>query len=283
MKQKIYKMICYFIIGITLLFIWVPLWMMMTGTFTGGKEMEENIGSVLGLGTNYVSFPLFPSYPTLQPYVELLLDSPKFFIMFWNSCYQVVPTILGQLLVGVPAAWSFARFKFRGRKLLFTIYIVLMIMPFQVTMVSSYLVLNRLHLLDSHWSIILPGIFSTFPVFIMVKFFTAIPEELIESAKLDGAGNLRIFYKIGIPLGNSGIISAVVLAYLEHWNAIEQPLTFIRDKSHWPLSLYLPQISADKVGVSFIASVVMLLPALLIFLYGQTYLEQGIVASGIKQ
>lgn len=283
MKQRLMKLLSYFILILAAMFVWVPLWMMFTGSITGGTEMAGNIGVVLGYGKRYVSFPVLPAYPTIQPYVELLLDSPKFFVMFWNSCYQVIPTILGQLLVGIPAAWSFARFRFHGKKILFTLYIILMIMPFQVTMVSSYLVLNRFHLLDTHLAIILPGMFSTFPVFIMVKFFKAIPEEMIESAKLDGAGAFRTFFQIGIPLGNSGIISAVILAYIEHWNAIEQPLTFIRDKSNWPLSLYLPMITADKVGVSFIASVVMMLPALLIFLYGQTYLEQGIVASGIKQ
>lgn len=282
MKKRI-RFIAYFILALVALLIWIPLWMMVTGSFTDATEMEENIGSVLGLGGGYASFPILPSYPTLQPYVELLLDSPKFFVMFWNSCFQVIPTILGQLLVGVPAAWSFARFTFKGKRALFILYIILMVMPFQVTMVSGYLVLNKFHIMDTHLAIILPGIFSTFPVFIMVKFFKAIPEELIEAAKLDGAGYISTFIKIGIPLGNSGIVSAIVLSYLENWNAIEQPLTFIRDKSKWPLSLYLPQISSDRVGVAFIASVIMMLPALLIFLSGQTYLEQGIVASGIKQ
>lgn len=282
MKTRI-RFFSYFILVVMALFIWIPLWMVVTGSFTDATEMGANIGSVLGLGGGYATFPILPSYPTLQPYFELLLDSPKFFVMFWNSCFQVMPTIFGQLLVGVPAAWSFARFTFRGKKILFILYIILMIMPFQVTMVSSYLILNKFHIMDSHLAIILPGIFSTFPVFIMVKFFKSIPEELIEAAKLDGAGHFSVFFKVGIPLGNSGIISAVVLSYLENWNAIEQPLTFIRDKSKWPLSLYLPQISADRVGVAFIASVIMMLPALLIFLGGQNYLVQGIVASGIKQ
>lgn len=283
MKRRISKIIIYFILFTTILFIWIPLLMMISGTVMGSTEIIDRIGSVLGYNNEFVSWGILPTYPTLQPYLELLLDSPKFFVMFWNSCFQVFPTILGQLLVGVPAAWSFARLKFRGKKILFTIYIVLMIMPFQVTMVSSYLVLSKLQLLDTHWTIILPGMFSTFPVFIMMKFFKSIPQELIESAKIDGAGNIRIFLQIGVPLGNSGVISAIVLTYLEYWNAIEQPLTFIRDKSQWPLSLYLPRISADKVGVSFIASTIMMLPALLIFLNAQTYLEQGIVASGIKQ
>ena len=117
----------------------------------------------------------------------------------------------------------------------------------------------------------------------MTKFFKGIPEEMLEAARLDGAGEGYIFFRIGIPLGNAGIISALILSFVELWNSIEQPLTFLRDKSYWPLSLYLPQISTDNLGVSFIASLIMMLPAVLIFLKGQEYLEQGIVASGIKQ
>ena len=99
---------------------------------------------------------------------------------------------------------------------------------------------------------------------------------------LDGAGPLRTFLHVGLPLGAPGLLSAVVLGFLEYWNALEQPLTFLKDKTLWPLSLYLPTVTADNAGVSLAASVVMLLPALLIFLFGQKYLEQGIAAAGLK-
>lgn len=265
------------------LLIWLPIWMMITGSFMGLTEITTYLGPALNDKKGYVYWNIFPTYPTLKPYVELLLDSPNFFTMFWNSCRQVIPGVIGQLIVAVPAAWSFARFKFKGKNALFVIYITLMIMPFQVTMVPSYLVLDKLHLMNTHLALIIPNIFSTFPVFIMEKFFKQIPKPLIEAAKIDGAGELRIFFSIGIPLGASGIISAVVLGFLEGWNAIEQPLTFLKDKSLWPLSLYLPGIATEKIGVAMVASVITMTPALLIFLFGQKYLEQGIIASGIKE
>ena len=218
----------------------------------------------------------------MRPFVELFLDTPQFFVMFWNSCIQVFPIVLGQVLIGAPAAWAFARFRFPGRKLLYTLYIVLMLMPFQVTMVSSYLVLDRLGLINTHWAIILPGLASTFPVFIMIRFFTAIPGALTEAAALDGASHWQTFWRIGLPLGAPGILSAVVLGFLEYWNAMEAPLTFLKDQALWPLSLYLPNITADNAGISLVASLMMLLPALLIFFLGQTYLEQGITAAGMK-
>lgn len=289
-KKKLYvrgitvgKAVNYLILICFASLIWIPIYMVISGSLIGPNEIKDYIGGALETKKDYVDWPLFPMYPTLRSYVELLLDTPKFFAMFGNSIKQVVPAIVGQLLVAVPAAWSFSRFRFPGKKLLFGIYIILMILPFQVTMVSSYLVLNQFQLLDTHQAIILPAIFSTFPVFIMVKFFASIPEEMMEAAKIDGANHRQIFLYIGIPLGYSGIMSAIILSFIELWNSLEQPLTFLRDKSYWPLSLYLPQIATDKVGVSFIASILMMMPALLIFLTGESYLEQGIVASGIKQ
>lgn len=265
------------------LLIWMPIWMIIEGSFMGSSEISSYLGQVLNDSDQYASWSLLPVYPTLKTFVELLLDSPSFFSMFWNSCNQVIPGVLGQIIVSVPAAWSFARYNFKGKKVLFMIYIILMIMPFQVTMVSSYLILDKFHLMDTNWALIIPNIFSTFPVFIMTKFFHSIPKSLVEAAKIDGAGEIKVFLYIGIPLGSSGIISAIVLGFIEQWNSIEQPLTFLKDKSLWPLSLYLPEIAVEKLSVAMLASLVTMTPALLIFLYGQKYLEQGIIASGIKE
>lgn len=268
------------IVGMLMIF---PVVLMVFNSLMGPEELKEAYGSVLGTGSGRVSMRLLPDFPTLKPYVELLLDSPDFFVMFWNSCRQVLPVLIGQLVVGMPAAWAFGRYRFRGRRALFLLYMILMVMPFQVTMVSSYLVLTKLSLMDTHLAIILPGIFSTFPVFIMEKFFRSIPDSLIEAAQIDGAGPLQIFLNIGIPLGISGVMSSLILNFLEFWNAIEAPMSFLKTKARMPLSLYLPEITTDQVSVSFAASVIMMLPAILGFLWGQEYLQQGIVASGLKE
>ncbi len=264
------------------LFVWVPLWMLLSASFMGNKEMAHNLTPILTEETGYAHWPVLPQYPTLKPYVELLLDAPEFFTMFWNSCKQVFPIVVGQIVIGAPAAWAFARFRFQGKGVLYALYIVLMLMPFQVTMVSSYFVLDRLGLMNTIWAIILPGSVSTFPVFIMIRFFAAIPSALTEAASLDGAGAWQTFIHLGLPLGVSGILSTVVLGFLEYWNALEQPMTFLKDQTIWPLSLYLPTVTTENAGASLAASVIMLTPALLIFLFGQKYLEAGIAASGMK-
>ena len=263
--------------------VWFPLAFLLGGSFMGTQEVLQKLGHVLGDMKGFASWSLIPQYPTLRPYVELLLDSPQFFVMFWNSVRLTAGVLFGQMIVGVPAAWGFARYDFPGKGALFTLYIVLMLMPFQVTMVSNYLVLNRLSLLDTHMGIILPAVFSTFPVFIMYRFFRGIPRSLIESARLDGASEWQIFWRIGLPLGSAGVMSAMVLSFLECWSMIEQPMTFLKNRSLWPLSLYLPDIAADRAGLALAASVTALIPAILVFLYGQTYLEQGIIAAGVKE
>lgn len=260
-----------------------PVIFLLTGSLMGSGELKEYLGPVMSGGDGFVRWRLIPLYPTLKSYVELLLDLPQFFVMFWNSVRMTAGILAGQLLVGVPAAWGMARYRFPFRRGLYMLYIILMMMPFQVRMLSDYLVLNSLHLLDTHLGIILPGIFSTFPVFIMYRFFCAVPNAVIESAKLDGAGLWQIFIYIGLPLGEGGIVSAMVLGFLEYWNLIEQPLTFLKEKALWPLSLFLPNIGLEKAGVAFVASVMTLIPSVFVFLLGQNDLEQGIAAAAVKE
>lgn len=279
MKEKI-KLVFPLVIALIACY---PVVFLLTGSFMNKRELEAGLEPVMQGTQGYLSWKLIPMYPTLRSYVEILLDSPQFFVMFWNSVRLTLGILVGQLLVGVPAAWGFARFHFPGKKMLFFIYVGLMMMPFQVTMLSNYLVLDRMKLMDTHLSILLPAVFSTFPVFIMYRFFASIPEAIIESAKLDGAGQLQIFIRIGIPLGSGGIVSAMVLGFLEYWNLVEQPLTFLKNKTLWPLSLFLPGIGLEQAGMAFAASVIALIPALFVFLCGQDYLEQGIAAAAVKE
>ena len=164
--------------------------------------------------------------------------------------------------------------------MLLSLYIVLMLFPFQILMLSEYLVLNRMGMIDTLWALILPGVCSTFPVFIMYRFFSKLSKDVIEAAKLDGANERQIFWRIGIPLGMPGIMSVIVLDFLEYWNLIEQPAVFLRTERLKPLSLYISTITKENAGVAFVAALVALLPPLLVFLCGHRYLEQGIAAMG---
>lgn len=264
-------------------FVWIPVWVLTVSSLMGKGEIKERFGGIFYSAATPVAVTGFPTYPTLQPFAELLLDSPEFFVMFWNTVGQVFFILAGQLLIAVPCAWAFAAYQFRGKRLLFLLYIVVMILPFQVTMVSGYLVLDMFHLMNHPLAIILPGVFSPFPVFVIVKAFEGIPVALLEAARIDGAGEGTIFRMIGLPLGKSGIYAALLLGFFEYWNAIEQPLTFLKDKSLWPLSLYLPNITPEQAALSFAAAVVMMIPCVLLSIMGEEYLKEGILSSGIKE
>ncbi len=280
MKNKI----CNFVIIILSLFVWIPFIMILSSTLMPVDEIKQNFGAVLLNDDGYASWNLIPKYISLKPLIELLLDSPEFFVMFWNSVKLVLPILLGQVVISVPMAWGLVNFnKCKLRKIIFGIYMVLMVMPFQVSMVSNYLVLDKLHILNTRFSIILPAIFSTFPVFILYQFFKGIPKEIIEAGQIDGANDFQIFISIAIPMGRSGIISILILGFLEYWNLIEQPLAFLKDSDLFPLSLYISKISYENIGIATVSAFIMLLPSLLVFLYGQTYLEDGIKASGMKE
>lgn len=279
------RIACLLALTLLALFTWWVLWFMGMGALTPEDELLATIGPALQSESREPAvWCLLPSWPTLQPLVQLLLDTPTFFAMFWNACKLAFPQVAGQLVVAAPAAWAFSKLEFPGRRVLYGAYLVLMVLPFQITMVPNYLVLDRLGLMDTPWAVILPGVFSAFPVFIIKKGFDAVPQSLLEAAALDGAGPLRCFVSVGLPLGLPAVLSAAILGFIEAWNAIEQPMLFLKDKANWPLSLYLSNITAGDLGLAMVASLMMLAPPLLLFLTGRKYLEQGIgLAASINE
>lgn len=276
------KVLITLLLAILLFLIVFPIWIAVTGTFSAQWELEKNLSPVFLDAEGYAKWTVLPSAPTLRSLVEVLLDSPGFFVMFWNSVSISLFILAGQLLVDVPAAWALAHFPIKGKKTVLNLYIILMLMPFQVLMFPQYLVLNNLRILDTLGAVILPAVFSTFPVFLLHRFFQAIPREILEAARLDGASELRVFLEIGIPMGTPGILSVCILTFLDSWNMIEQPMTYLKTRALWPLSLFLPEIGIEEMGVGFGAAFLMLVPALLLFLGCQEYLEQGIAMSGGK-
>ncbi len=263
--------------------ICLPIIAVVLGSLKSSRELSDALSAIIGITGGTIQWHLLPLYPTGMHFVKLLFYTPEFFTVFWNSIKLVGCILLGQMFVAIPAAFGFSRFSFRGKHALFLSYVILMLMPFSVLMLPSYLVLNGMHLMNTHWAIILPAVFSTFPVFLMYRGFAAIPKELYEAAKIDGAGDWQTFIRIGLPLGSPGILSALVLGFLEYWNMVEQPLAFLEDLSLWPLSLYLPEIDLRRAGMALAASVITLIPAVFVFFMGQDYLESGITASGMKE
>lgn len=277
MKRKL----LWFLMGVFALIMLLPIWIAVTGAFSSQWELTENLRPVLGNGQGLAKWTLLPQSPTLKSLVQVLLDSPEFFTMFWNSVTITAGILLGQFAIAVPAAWGLAKLHLPRK--LGNLYMVLMLLPFQVLMYPEYLVLKSLGLLNTLWAVILPGVFSAYPVFLLTRFFGAIPEEILEAARLDGAGEWQIFRYIALPLGLPGLLSVGILSFLDAWNLIEQPMTFLKNRALWPLSLFLPETTLTDAGLGFAAALLMLIPALLLFGLCQDALEQGITMPGGKE
>lgn len=262
--------------------ICLPVLILISGSLADGMEWGQRTIGYLRDTQEYIIWRWIPDYPTLEHYKRLLFLSPAFFKLFWNSIGMTAGILLGQLVIAVPAAWAFAVYRFRGKNVLFSLYVILMLLPFQVTMLSKYLVLQDAGLMGTRWAVVLPAIFSTFPVFLIYRSFAGIPVELLEAARVDGAGEWKSFAQVGLPVAQGGILAAMILSFLESWNMMEEPLTFLQDKSLWPLSLYLPEIAMDQAGYACAASVITLTVSLFVFAIFHDALEQGIVTSGLK-
>lgn len=276
------KVPIYILLAAVCLAVIYPAFMMVQLSLQDDLELGRVFAPINGSEGFSKPDPL-PLYPSEQSYIKLLLFTPEFYTVFWNSLRNVAAILICQLAVAAPSAWAFAKFRFRGRKQLFNIYVIFMLMPFQATMLSQYLLLDKTKLMNTPAALILPAVFSTFPVFIMYRSFSAIPDAVLDSARIDGAGEWQIFFRIGVPMGSSGILAAMTLGFLEYWNMVEQPLAFIKDKKLLPLSIFLPMMGSGSEGMVLAASAVTLIPAVFVFIIGQDKLEAGIVASAIKE
>ena len=255
----------------------IPLLILLSGTFMGEMELDQLLFQGADSGARHVVWHMIPLYPTFKNIVELLFDTPEYYVLFWNSVKIVGVVIAGQLVFAVPAAWGLSRSGSRWANLIFGLYMFCMILPFQVTMLSQYIVLNRLNMINTHWAIILPLMFSTFPIFIMYSAFEQIPDSVVEAARLDGAGSFTIFLHMAIPIAKRGIIAAVILGFLEYWNVVEQPVVFLKDKYLWQLSVYLPNVTEGSAGRAFAFALFSCIPSLIVF-----YVGRGILADGIS-
>ena len=217
---------------------------------------------------------------TLSQYVTGLILSPDYLLKFWNSVILVVPIVLLQVAVASAAAYSFTRWRGRARSLIFFVYTILMLMPYQVTLLPNYLVSDWLGILNTRWAIILPGAFAPFSVFLLTKFMRRIPYAVIEAAKVDGAGEWQIFTRICLPQCRGALVTVAILAFIDYWNMVEQPLILLNDAQMQPLSVYLSTINDKEVGLAFAMAVIYMIPSLLIFLWGEEYLVDGITHSG---
>lgn len=211
-----------------------------------------------------------------------LAMNPVYLRLIWNSVALLLPILAGQFVIAPLAAYGFWQWKWKYKEGLFFVYMIVMLMPMQLTLVPQYLVTGWLGIRHSWWAIILPAMFHPLGVFLIRQQIKEFPKECLEAARLDGAGEFQVYRKIMWP-NMSGVISAMlILLFVDNWNIVDQAVVFIEESYKFPMSVYLSQLLDGENVVYYAASVVYMLPALAAFLMAKEYLIEGISMSGVK-
>lgn len=292
-----------FIAAAAILFL-MPTVLTLANSFMTSSEINANYGvmfsNMSGGEKTFISedinLKFIPDKVTLDQYRSVLIKNADYLMKFWNSVILTVPITFFQLLLAVVTSYGFSRYPGKIKGLIFFVYIILMLMPAQVTLVPNYLVLDKFGMIEtqelgvsqemerfiSRLAIILPAVFSPFSIFLLTKVMKRIPISYVEAAKLDGAGEIQIMTKIYLPLCKSALVSIGMLVFIDYWNMVEQPLVLMKgdNSSLHPLSVFLSQISGAEAGLAFAVGAVYMIPTILMFLYGEDYLVEGIAYSG---
>lgn len=247
--------------------------------------MKKLIGIIFALLSAVFVLPVFATVflsfysegtLTLQEYKDLLFDCFVFYPMFWNSVLYAAAITLVQLVVIIPCAFGFSQAKFKGKGVLFVFYIVLMMMPLQVTILPNYIGLRDMGLINTPWGIILPMIFSPFGVVVMHQYMKNTDTSVIEATRLETSSIFRVIITSVIPQLKVCIFAVVLFVFADCWNMVEQPMLFLTDDSLKTLSVFISNAQSYTGAVLFPAAVIFLIPVLLLYLFFSDSLEKGL-------
>lgn len=273
-RDKIAAILRTVLIGVIALFFTIPLiWMVCTSLKTDPEVFAKDwkwLPNVAQWG-NYTSVWTNPDAPMARSFVN------SFFVVFWS--------ILGQLSFASLAAYAFAKIDFKGKNAVFALFLASMMVPSQVTIIPRFMLFKTVGLYNSLWAIILPNLFGASTMFMLRQFYMGLPDDLVEAAKIDGAGHVRIFAQIMLPLTLAAVVSMFILTFISCWNEYLAPLIFLIDKRKFLVSQvirwYMDEDS-DPTHLIMTASTIALIPTIILFISGQKYFVEGIATSGVK-
>ncbi len=281
MKKRNYPVLL--LLWITAVLIVLPVIMTFLYSFFSPEEIRVFLASRDRYDERLMEIKLIPRMISLDQYWTVLIEDTRVLRYYFNSIIYTLSILAGQALIVPALAYSLSRFRFLGRDIISFLVIILVILPFQVTMVPSALMLRNLELTDTMWAVILPALASPFYVFLLRQNMISIPNELFEAAQIDRAGPVRCFFHIAIPASRAILGAAAALSFADCWNMVEQPLIYIPGKeSLHPLSVVFNQLSGESTGIEFAGAALFLLPALLVYLFFQTDILTGIRISDLK-
>ena len=276
-KRKIWSIIYHIIVcGIGFIMIYPLLWMFIS-SFKHTNQIFLTADQ------------LIPVEPTLENYINGWkgFAGISFSVFFRNSGFITIIATLGAVLSSAVVAYGFARCRFKTRKILFTCMLLSMMLPFQIIMIPQYIWFKRLNWIDTYLPLIVPFYFGqAFFIFMIMQFVQGIPRELDEAAKIDGCSIYGIFIQIIMPLITPALITSMIFSFIWRWDDFLAPLLYLSKPSAYPVSIALklfsdPSSSSDY-GAMFAMSSLSVLPAILIFIFFQKYLMEGVSHCGLK-
>lgn len=266
---------------ISLLFV-LPVVLTMACSFLSPQEVQRVFGPLLGEDGTAV-FGALPQGFSLMGYYEVFFATPDYLAKFWVSLLLAVGAILGQMVISCMGGFAFAFYDFPGKRLLYGLLCLFMLIPLQVTLLPNYLLLDQLGALNTYWALLLPLAFAPLGTFLLTQIFRSVPVDILHAARLDGAGTLQMLARVLLPCGKSGVSTLIILTLIESWNMVEQPLIYLRDVGSYPLSVFLASRYMENLPFQFVCSVLSLLPLALCFLYFGGDLLQGAGRKGDSQ
>ncbi len=226
-----------------------------------------------------------PSTLELKHHIKVWTGANSFGTYYLNSLKIASINTVGATFLSALAAYGFSRIEFKGRDTLFLLYLSMMMIPPQVLFVPKFIMFDWMGIYNTHWALILPGLFTIFGVFMLRQFFMGIPKEITESAFIDGAGHGRIFFRLMLPLAKPALATLAILDFSWNWNDFENALVFLTDRRLYtvPLGLqnFVLEYNVDYNGMMAAASAG-ILPMLLVFLAGQRFIIQGLSGTAVK-
>jgi multiple sugar transport system permease protein len=233
------------------------------------------------------TFPpqFIPSPVTFEHYVDLFtrLNLARYLM---NSVFVSIVVTAVSLVVNSMAGYAFAKFRFRGRDPLFKILVASMVIPSQVTMLPLFLMLNKMGVINTYFGVIIPGMAGVFGIFLIRQFAMAIPDSLIEAARMDGASDFRIYWQLILPLCRPILLTLAIFTFMGTWNDFLWPLIVMTDDAMYTLPVALANLSLEHVQdteLMMAGAVMTIAPVLILFAVLQKYYIEGIMAGGLKE
>ena len=274
-KNKIRIVFKYSMLTVIVIIVLLPLVFMLTNSFMDNDEIIEKY-DVKTDDKGLVKLSFIPNKVTLNQYYQVLFRRPTYLLQFWNSILLTVPTVIIQTVIAFMAAYAFAKIKFPGSDIIFLITLILMLLPIQVTLIPNYMVLDKFNLINTYEGIIFIGIFAPFSMCLLRQYLRYIPDDSIDAAKLDGATNIQVIFKIVLPQAKGGIAAVAILSFIENWNMVELPLLLLEDEAMHPLSIFMNRFVSTDFGLSFAAGIIFMIPVLIVFFLGEKYIVLGL-------